>query len=156
MLDEDIKREIAEHLGQYPSAQAASVEALQAVQRRFGWVSDEHLREVAALLHMDPAELDAVASFYNLIFRRPVGRNVILVCDSVSCWILGCDRIFAALQERLGIAPGQTTEDGAFTLLPMCCLGDCDHAPVLMIGEDTHRDVDPQALGPLLARYRSP
>ena len=156
MLDEDIKREIEEHLGQYPSVQAASVEALQAVQRRFGWVSDEHLREVAALLQMDPAELDGVASFYNLIFRRPVGRHVILVCDSVSCWIQGCDRVLAALQERLGIAPGQTTEDGAFTLLPMCCLGDCDHAPVLMIGEDTHRNVDPQAIEPLLARYRSP
>jgi NADH-quinone oxidoreductase subunit E len=103
---------------------------------------------------MSPAELDAVASFYNLLFRRPVGGRVILVCDSVSCWMMGCDQVLAALRSQLGVELGQTTADGAFTLLPMCCLGDCDHAPVLMIGEDTHRDVDPSAVGPLLARYR--
>ena len=155
MLDEQIRDEIEVHLAQYANRAAGSVEALQVVQRHEGWVSDEHLRDVAEILGMSAEQLDGVASFYNLVFRRPVGRHVVLLCDSVSCWVMGRDEVYAELHLRLGIGLGETTADGAFTLLPMCCLGDCDHAPVLMIGEDTHRNVEPSALGPLLERYRS-
>lgn len=154
MLDPAVRTEIEALVDQYPVRSAASVEALHVVQQHVGWVSDEHLRDVAQLLGMSAAELDGIASFYNLLFRRPVGRNVILVCDSVSCWMMGSDAVTTALRERLGIGFGETTADGVFTLLPMCCLGDCDHAPVLMVGEDTHRDVDPDTLGAVLDRYR--
>jgi NADH-quinone oxidoreductase subunit E len=155
MLDEQVRAEIEAHLAEVGDPRIASLEALHVVQRHAGWVSDEHLREVAALLRMSAEELDGVASFYNLVYRKPVGRHVVLWCDSVSCWVMARDRVRAALERELGIGLGETTADGAFTLLPMCCLGACDHAPVLMIGEDTHLDVDPDALGPLLARYRS-
>lgn len=155
MLDATVKAEIEAHLGQYPERQAASVEALHAVQRRYGWISDEHLREVAALLGMSPAELDGVASFYNLLYRRPVGRHVVLVCDSVSCWMMGGDRVSHAIRDRLGgVRLGQVSADGEFTVLPMCCLGACDGAPVVMVGEDTHLRVDPDAVGALLDGYR--
>src|SRR5262245_58029316 len=120
MLDETVRAEIEAHKSHYKNSAAASVEALHAVQRRYGWVSDERLREVAELLGMDPAELDAVASFYNLLFRRPVGRHVVLVCDSASCWMLGSSALIAELKRLLGVGLGQTTTDGAFTLLPMC------------------------------------
>src|SRR5688500_16534517 len=133
MLDPDIRREIEAELAHLPDRRAGTVEALHVVQRHFGWVSDEHLQEVAALLGMGAAELDGVASFYNLIYRKPVGRNVILVCDSVTCWMMGADRVCQALRQRLGVGFAETTADGAFTVLPMCCLGDCDHAPVLMV-----------------------
>ncbi|MFP4616327.1 MAG: NADH-quinone oxidoreductase subunit NuoE [Thiohalorhabdus sp.] len=132
---------------------AAGVEALKAVQEHQGWVSDEALAEAAGVLGMPVAELDGVATFYNLIFRKPVGRHVILVCDSVSCWVLGQESLYAALQERLGIAPGQTTADGRFTLLPVCCLGQCERAPAVLIDGEPVGDVTTEGLDTLLEQY---
>ena len=103
---------------------------------------------------MTPDELDNVATFYNLIFRQPVGKHVILLCDSVSCWIMGYPNIRRRIQERLGIDFGETTPDGNYTLLPVVCLGDCDHAPVMMIDEDHHRDLDEGKVDRILESYR--
>ncbi len=153
MLNEMEKREIEAEFPRYEQKRAVGIEALKVVQRHRGWVSDEALREVAAFLGMTPDELDNVATFYNLIFRRPVGRHVILLCDSVTCWVMGYERIRQALCERLQIQMGQTTADNRFTLLPVVCLGTCDHAPALMIDDDLHRDVDPERLEEILARY---
>ncbi len=82
-----------------PVRKAAGIEALKIVQEHRRWVSDESLREVAAYMRMSPEELDSVATFYNMIFRRPVGRHVILVCDSISCWVMGYENILAALKQ---------------------------------------------------------
>ena len=153
MLDDDEKRRIDQAASQYPTRRGAAIDALVIAQRRAGWICDETLREIADLLGMTPAELDAVATFYNLIYRRPVGRHVILVCDSVSCWLMGCDRVAGALRARLGVGWGGTTADGRFTLLPMACLGACDRAPVLMVGEDTHGDVAPERVDRILEGY---
>src|SRR6185312_9546220 len=110
-------------LRRYPEKRAACVEALKLVQQQHRWVSDAHLAELANLLDMTVDELDAVATYYNLVYRRPVGRHVILACDSISCWLMGCEALREALARRLGIAPGETTADGRFTLLPIVCLG---------------------------------
>ena len=97
------------------------------------------------ILGMTAEELDGVATFYNLIYRRPVGRHVILMCDSVSCWIMGYDRMRACAKKSLGIAPGETTADGRFTLLPVPCLGTCDKAPAMMVGRrPAHRTSTPE------------
>ncbi len=154
MLTDAERQEIESHLGDYPYKRAASIEALKIVQKHHKWVSDEHLKDVAALLEMTPDELDNVATFYNLIFRQPVGEHVILLCDSVSCWMLGYEKIRQHMKERLGIELGQTTEDGQFTLLPMVCLGDCDHAPVMMVDNDTHHDLDVEKIDRILDSYR--
>ena len=103
MLTADEITEIEAEAEHYPKREAVCIDALKIVQRRRGWVSDESLRDIAAHLGMSPTDLDSVATFYNLIFRRPVGRHVIMVCDSVSCWIMGHDRIRKHLNERLGI-----------------------------------------------------
>ncbi len=137
-----------------PTAQAASIEALKIVQRhRGGWVSDEALKDVAAYLKLSPAALDNVATFYSLIFRKPVGRHVILICDSVSCWLMGYETLLAHLSKKLEIQPGETTADRRFTLLTIPCLGTCDHAPALIIDTDTHRDLTPEKLDRILERY---
>ena len=153
MLTDTERHEIESHLSQYPYKRAACIEALKIVQREHGWVSDEHLCDIAALLDMTPDELDNVATFYNLIFRKPVGRHPILLCDSVSCWILRCDSVREALRQRLGIGFGETSADGRFTLLPIQCLGACDRAPALMVDEDLHVAVAPESLDAILARY---
>jgi len=153
MLTEDEKREIEMELGRYPEKRAAAPEAMKIVMRRTGWISDDDLREIAAFLQMSPAELDGVATGYNLIFRRPVGRHVILICDSVSCWIMGYEPLREHLMAKLGIGLGQTTPDGRFTLLPVCCLGACDHAPAMMIDEDFHGDLDAAGIDRILEAY---
>lgn len=154
MLSEQEIREIEAELAHYRDKRAACTDALKIVQRRHGWVSDEHLQEVARLLDLSPDELDGVATFYNLIFRRPVGRHVILVCDSVSCWIMGYEQLVEHLKAQFGIEMGQTTSDGRFTLLPVPCLGHCDRAPALMVDDDMHIDLDAARLDEVLERYR--
>ena len=153
MLTDEEKQEIESELQHCELKRGASIEALKIVQRHQGWVSDESLNDLAALLDMTPAELDNVATFYNLIFRRPVGRHVILLCNSVSCWIMGCERLQAGLARRLGIDLGQTSADNRFTLLPMECLGTCDHAPALMIDEELYQDLNPDRLDKILEQY---
>jgi NADH-quinone oxidoreductase subunit E len=153
MLTPEEKKEIDEEAAHYEQRSAAGIEALKIVQRREGWVSDESVREVADFLDMSFAELDGVATFYNHIFRKPVGRHVILVCDSISCWIMGYDELLERLREHLGVDIGKTTSDGRFTLLSHACLGICQHAPALMIDEDTYENVDPSGIDAILAKY---
>ncbi|MGH9452795.1 MAG: NADH-quinone oxidoreductase subunit NuoE, partial [Terriglobia bacterium] len=150
MLTPEERQEIEAELAHYPTKQSVCIDAMQIVQRHRGWVSDESLKDLAEFLGMSVEDLDGVASFYNLIFRKPVGRHVIMVCDSVSCWIMGYDRLREQLTNRLGVKMGETTTDGRFTLLPIVCLGTCDHAPAMMVDGDLHRDIDPQNLNGIL------
>lgn len=154
MLSEQEQDEIRAEVAKYPQSRAAAPEALKIVQRAHGWVDDANLTRVAALLGMTTAELDSVATFYNLIYRRPVGRHVIHLCDSVSCWIMGYETILSALEKRLGINElGQTSADGRFTLLPVPCLGCCDRAPAMLVDGDLHTDLTEQKLDEVLAKY---
>ncbi len=154
MLTEKEKREIEAELQHIAAKQSASIEALKVIQRHRGWVSDEAVNDIAEMLEMSPDELDGIATFYNMIFRKPVGRHVILVCDSISCWVMGYGKIREHLKDRLGIDIGGTTADGRFTLLPNVCLGTCDHAPAMMIDNDTYRDLSPEKVDEILGKYR--
>ena len=129
-----------------PYKSAAAIDALKIVQAERGWISDASLRAIARHLEMSAAELDGVATFYNLIYRRPVGEQVILLCNSVSCWIKGCDRMQERISELLSVDLGETTADNRYTLLPVTCLGACDKAPVMMVGDNLHEDITEQAL----------
>jgi len=150
------RKEIAEietEFSRYEQKQAVGVEALKIVQRHRGWVSDETLQATAEFLDMTPDELDGVATFYNHIFRKPVGRHVILICDSVTCWIMGYEDMIQHLRKRLEIDFGETTPDGRFTLLPHVCLGCCDHAPAMMIDDDLYQDLDLEKIDRILGAY---
>jgi NADH-quinone oxidoreductase subunit E len=153
MLTAEEKGKIEKEIGLVPIKKAACIEALKIVQQHRGWISDDSLKDVAEAMEMSPAELDSVATFYNLIFRKPVGRHVILVCDSISCWVMGYETIRDQLSERLGIKYGETTTDGRFTLLPNACLGTCDCAPALMIGNDLYRNLTIDQLDGILNKY---
>jgi NADH-quinone oxidoreductase subunit E len=153
MLTEDEKTPIQREIERSETPRSACVEALRILQERRGWISDEDIADLVPLLGMTPDELDAVATFYPFIFRRPVGRHVIFVCDTVSCWVMGYESLLGRLKERLDISMGETTPDGRFTLLPVSCIGACDHAPAVMIDRDLHVDLDPDKLERLLERY---
>ena len=147
---EAIEREVA-HL---PDRRSAAIDAMLIVQEQRGWISDASLHAIAKLLEMSPAEVDSIATFYNLIHRKPVGRHVVMVCDSVSCFVMGCDRVRQAICDHLGIQPGETTEDERYTLLPIVCLGACDRAPAMMVDDQLIGDVEPAQVGDLLEDFR--
>ena len=153
MLTVEEREEIEAKLADYPNTQAVAIEAMLIVQRHQGWVSDEKLHDLSEILRLSVANLDGVATFYNLIRRRPVGRHVALVCDSVSCWIMGSDKMRDHLCSRLGTPVGGTTSDGQFTLLPIVCLGACDHAPAMMIDGTLHEDLNEQKIEEILTQY---
>lgn len=137
----------------YEDPGAATIEALKIVQEHRGWVSDESLEAAAAVVGVTPTQMEAVATFYNLIFRQPVGRHVIMICDSISCYLTGYEEILAYLKKTLGIEFGQTTPDNRFTLLPICCLGNCDNGPAMRINTDYHGRLTPEKVDAILAEY---
>ena len=154
MLSEEAKQLIKQEMAKFPVKSAASIEALKIVQDKQRWVSDESLTEVAEILEMPVTELEGVASFYNLIFRKPVGRHVILFCDSISCYVMGSDEMLALLTKKLGISFGETTDDNRFTLLPIQCLGNCDHAPTMMVDNDLYSDLTAEKIDGILQKYK--
>jgi NADH-quinone oxidoreductase subunit E len=147
------RAEIEHEMAHYPDPRAASIEALKVVQKYRGWVPDGAIGQIAAVLGIPAADLEGVATFYSLIFRRPVGRHVIKVCDSISCHLTGYEDLRDSLCAHLGVGVGQTTADGRFTLLPICCLGACDRGACLMIDDDLYGPVEPGDVGRMLGKY---
>jgi NADH-quinone oxidoreductase subunit E len=154
MLTEEEIKEITAELRHCELKSAASIEALKVVQMRRGWVSDASISDIASLLDMTPAELDGVATFFNFIYRKPVGRHVIAICDSMVCWSMGYEPLRELLRKKLGIGLGETTQDNRFTLLPAACLGACDRAPALLVDEDLYGPVTQEMLDGILEKYR--
>ncbi len=154
MLTPEERQEIEAEFPRYPHKQAVCLDAMKIIQRHRGWVSDESLRDLGEILDMTAEELDGVATFYNLVFRRPVGRHVVLICDSVSCWIMGYEKLCQRLTSQLGVDLGGTTADKRFTILPIVCLGTCDHAPAMMVDNDLYRDVEADHIDDVLTNYK--
>lgn len=154
MLTKQEQKEIEQELCKYAQKRAAGPEALKIVQRYRGWISDESLNDIARFLDMTDEELDSVATCYSMIFRQPVGRHVILICDSVTCWIMGYEDLFNHLKQRLEIDFGQTTSDGRFTLLPVSCLGACDKAPAMMIDDKLYVSLNIKKLDEIIDHYK--
>ncbi|NOT13430.1 MAG: NADH-quinone oxidoreductase subunit NuoE [Methylococcaceae bacterium] len=145
-------QEINAEMSHYEDKTAVSIEALKIVQKHRGWVSDDCLVAVAGFLDMAPAQLEGIATFYNLIYRRPVGKTVIHYCNSVTCWMMGSEQIREHLCRRLNVALGEMSEDGEYTILPIVCLGACDHAPVAMVGDELKLDLTENAVNEFLGR----
>ncbi|MGK2913177.1 MAG: NADH-quinone oxidoreductase subunit NuoE [Porticoccaceae bacterium] len=145
---------IKHEISHYEDARAASIGALKIVQEARGWVPDGAIAAIGQLIGIPASDVEGVATFYNLIYRQPVGRHVIKVCDSIACFLTGYDELKAALCAELGVDLGETTADNRFTLLPICCLGNCDKGPTLMIDNDLHGPLVPAAVRSLLETYR--
>jgi len=130
------------------------VDVLRAIQTENGWVSDEGVELAAEILGTSPLKVEEIATFYDKIYREPVGRLVIHVCDSICCWSRGGEEVATYLQDKLGIHLGGTTSDGMFTLLPSCCLGACGEAPAMMIGLTTYGNLNPERIDEILEQKR--
>jgi NADH-quinone oxidoreductase subunit E len=154
MLVEKEIKEIDHEIQLYPVKSAACIEALKIVQEHRGWVSDENVKDIAEKLDMSAEDVDGIATFYSMIFRKPVGRNIVLVCNSVTCYMMGYESVYQHISNKLGIKWGETTLDKRFTLLPNPCLGDCDHAPAIMINKDHYNKVKPAMVDEILEKYK--
>ena len=154
VLSETERSAIEHEMHHYEDPRAASIEALNIVQKARGWVPDGACDAISEVLGIPASDIEGVATFYSQIFRVPVGRHIIRVCDSMTCYIGGHESVLDSIRNEIGIAPGQTTADNRFTLIPVCCLGNCDKAPALMIDDDTFGDVQPGGVAALLEAYQ--
>ena len=152
-LTDEERRELEAVVTHYPDRRAAAASALKAVQARRRWLSDQSMADVGEFLGLSFEELDSLATFGNMLFRRPVGRHVVLVCNSFACWALGHAELLEALEQELGVTLGETTPDDRFTLLPIVCLGACDRGPAIMVDADQHGPRAPADVPGVLEQY---
>jgi NADH-quinone oxidoreductase E subunit len=130
----------------YPPDQrkSAILYALYLVQQQQGYISGAGMRHVAEQIRCTAADVEDVVSYYTMFYTKPVGKYVLNVCRTLSCALLGAERVTEQLSEKLGITPGQTTADGMFSLIEVECLGACDRAPVVMVNDDWHERLSPE------------
>jgi NADH-quinone oxidoreductase subunit E len=154
MRETSLYDEIQEVAARYPVRRSAIMPALHLAQKRYGWLPPEALREVADALDLTPAYCQAVASFYDMYHLEPIGRHVIEVCTNVSCALVGAQQVLAAFEEELGVAAGETTEDGAFTLRTIECLGGCGWGTVVAIDHRYREPVRPDDAAGIVEELR--
>ena len=155
MLPEELKASLENKISLAEHPRELVVDVMFALQDHYGYLSDEALEEAAILLGMTPLEMEELATFYTFIFREPVGKYVIHVCDSIICWMNGYESIQDFLSQKLGIKMGETTSDGVFTLLPVCCIGYCDRAPAILINRNVYGPLTPEKLDKILEELRT-
>jgi NADH-quinone oxidoreductase subunit E len=154
MLPEEVKNKLKAQIEAIDHPRELAIDVLTIVQEHHGYCSDRALEQASELLDMSPLELDELATFYTFIYREPVGKYVIHVCDSLICWMEGKENLVAHLCSKLDIQMGETTADGLFTLLPVCCIGYCDRAPAILVNRMVHGPLDIESLDALIDTLR--
>jgi NADH-quinone oxidoreductase subunit E len=147
--------EIQTFAAQYPDSRSAVMPALRAAQERYGWLSPEALREVADALELTPAYCKAIATFYDMYHLEPVGTHLVEVCTNLACALVGAQRVVEAFESELGLAAGETTEDGAITFRTIECAGGCGYAPVVVVDGRYHEPVEPDAVPSIVEELRA-
>lgn len=136
MIPEELKKELIARVASAVTPREAAVDVMKDLQKHYGWLTDEGVVEAAEIIGLSPLQVEELATFYEMIYRRPVGKRVIHLCDSISCWAVGSETLLEQLAKRLGVEPAETTKDGMFTLLPCSCLGNCGNGPTMMVGDE--------------------
>ena len=155
MLPNELKKSLEEKIAHADHPREMVVDVMLALQEHCGYLNDEAVETVAALLGMSTLEVEELATFYTFIYREPVGKYVIHVCDSVICWMDGFESIQDYLCRKLDIAVGATSADGLFTLLPVCCIGYCDLSPAMLINRKVYGHLTREKIDEILANLRS-
>jgi len=155
MLPKELLEGLQKRIAEADHPRELVVDIMLALQNHYGYLSDEALEEGACLLDLTPLELEELATFYDFIYRQPVGKFVIHICDGVVCWMNGYGSLLNYLSEKLGIKPGETTSDRLFTLLPTACLGYCDLSPAILINGRAYGPLTPGKIDDILERLRA-
>ena len=155
MLTKELLETLQAQIAKADHPRELMVDIMLVLQSHYGYLSDEALEEGARLLGMTPLELEELATFYDFIYREPVGRYVIHICDGVVCWMNGYKWVMDDLCTKLGIQVGETTKDGLFTLLPTACIGYCDLSPAMLINGRAYGPLTPEKIEDILNRLRA-
>jgi NADH-quinone oxidoreductase subunit E len=154
MIPDELKKELKARVASAVTPREAAVDVMKELQSHYGWLTDEGVEEAAEIIGLSPLQVEELATFYEMIYRRPVGKRVIHLCDSISCWAVGSETLLEQLAGRLGVEPGGTTADGLFTLLPCSCLGNCGNGPTMMIGDEIHENLNLEKVLEILEKER--
>jgi NADH-quinone oxidoreductase subunit E len=155
MLPKELRESLKDHIANIDHPRELVVDVMFTLQDHYGYLSDEAVKEAAELLEMTPLEVDEIATFYTFVYREPVGKYVIHVCDSVICWMDGYESIKDYLCTKLAIDVGETTADGLFTLLPVCCIGYCDMSPAMLINRKVYGHLNPEKIDSILEKLKA-
>jgi NADH-quinone oxidoreductase subunit E len=155
MLPNELKEFLEKQIAHADHPRELVVDVMLVLQEHYGYLSDAAVQEVAVLLGMSPLEVEELATFYTFIYREPVGKYVIHVCDSLICWMDGYESVKDYLFKKLAIEVGATTADGLFTMLPVCCIGYCDLSPAMLINRKVYGHLTPQKIDGILEKLRS-
>jgi NADH-quinone oxidoreductase subunit E len=150
MLPQELLHPLQKRIAEAEHPRELAIDTMFALQNYYGYLSDDALQEAADLLGLTSLELEELATFYDFIFREPVGKYVIMVCDSVVCWMNGYDSVRNYVCSRLGIQLGETTKDGLFTILPVACIGYCDRSPAMLINRRVYGFLTPEKIDEVL------
>jgi NADH-quinone oxidoreductase subunit E len=155
MIPQKLKLSLEKQIAAVEHPRELAVDVMFAIQEHYGYLTDEGVQETARLLEMSPLEVEQLATFYTFIYRERVGKYVIHICDSVICWMDGYDSIKEYLCEKLGIRMGETTPDGLFSLLPVCCIGYCDRSPAMLINRKAYGNLTPEKIDGILEKLKA-
>jgi len=155
MIPKELKESLIQQLDHVEHPRELAVDVMFAIQDHYGYLTDEGVQETARLLDMSPLEVEQLATFYTFIYREPVGKYVIHVCDSVVCWMDGYESIKEYLCRKLDLRLGETTPDGLFTLLPVCCIGYCDRSPAMLINRKAYGNLTAEKIDEILEKLKA-
>lgn len=154
MIPEELRQSLLKQIDRVEHPRELVVDVMFAIQEHYGYLTDEGVEETARLLDMSALEVEQLATFYTFVYREPVGKFVIHVCDSVVCWMDGYESIKDYLCKILKIQAGETTPDGLFTLLPVCCIGYCDRSPAILINKKVYGSLTTDKIDDILKKLR--
>jgi NADH-quinone oxidoreductase subunit E len=155
MLPANIRSALEEKIAGCEHPPELVIDVMLALQQHYGFLNDEAVETAAELLGMSTLQIEELATFYTFIYREPVGKYVIHVCDSVVCWMDGYESVREFLCMKLGIRMGESTADGLFTLLPVCCIAYCDQSPAMLINGKVYGSLTPEKIDTLLEKLRA-
>ena len=153
MISEQAKQRMRELAARYPVGRSAVMPALYIAQQEEGLITQEGLQAVADAIGMTVNDVESVATFYTMYYQQPQGRKQIKICNSISCYLRGCDTLVHQLEQRLGIQAGETTPDGNYTLKTVECLASCGTAPVLQVNDEFVENLTPEMIDALVDEW---
>ena len=155
MLPQEIRENLQRLITAVEHPREQAINVFYILQNHYGYLSDEAVRDAAALLGLTPLEVEELATFYDFLYREPVGKFVIHVCDGVVCWMYHENSIFDYLCQKLQVCAGEITADGLFTVLPTACIGFCDRAPAMLINGVLYGPLTPEKVDEIIEQLRS-
>jgi NADH-quinone oxidoreductase subunit E len=154
MLPPDLREGISKQIAEAEHPREKIMDVMYALQNHYGYMTDDAVLEAAEMLDLTPLEVEELATFYNFIYREPVGKFVIHVCDSTVCWMHDHESITEYLCAKLNVEVGEVTRDGLFSVLPVCCIGYCDMAPAMLVNRKAYGNLTPERIDGILRKLQ--